>query len=220
MVKGTYCHRRLQLLVIRHWDDLDTIRSTVDLVEVDSGQQSTAHIDHCPRCSTSSPDKPLQRIQATARSCARYRLSWRHVSFSLIFDWLEIITLGQTLVGQRVITIRAVFWCKITPKANTTSFARTHNTKQNTACCATVRLRRAVTAYSLDQSYRYMVTANAMTVKPGFHYPSWRPELTGDRFPLPVNTGRVDGRAFPLAELTGRQHGPSTRVVETGLNTA
>jgi len=38
-------------------------------------------------------------------------------------------------------------------------------------------------------------------IKPGFHYPSWRPELTGDRFPLPVNTGRVDGRAFPLAEL-------------------
>jgi len=31
-------------------------------------------------------------------------------------------------------------------------------------------------------------------------------------------TGRVDGRAFPLAELTGRQHGPSTRLVETGLN--
>jgi len=41
-------------------------------------------------------------------------------------------------------------------------------------------------------------------VKPGFHYPSRRPELTGDRFPLPVNTGRVDGRAYPLAELTGR----------------
>jgi len=39
----------------------------------------------------------------------------------------------------------------------------------------------------------------------------------GDRFPLPVNTGRVDGCAFPLAELTGRQLGPSTRVVETGL---
>jgi len=38
--------------------------------------------------------------------------------------------------------------------------------------------------------------------------------LTGDRFPLPVNTGRVDGRAFPLAELTGRVDG---RVVETGL---
>ena len=26
-------------------------------------------------------------------------------------------------------------------------------------------------------------------VKP-VHYPSWRPELTGDRFPLPVNSGR------------------------------
>jgi len=36
-----------------------------------------------------------------------------------------------------------------------------------------------------------------------------RPELTGDRFPLPVNTGRVDGRAFPLAELRGRQLGYS-----------
>ena len=55
------------------------------------------------------------------------------------------------------------------------------------------------------------------TVKPSFHYLRWRPELTGDRFPLPVNTGRVDGRAFPLAELTGRQHGSSTRLVETGL---
>jgi len=29
-----------------------------------------------------------------------------------------------------------------------------------------------------------------------------RPELTGDWFPLPVNKGRVDGLAFPLAELT------------------
>jgi len=42
------------------------------------------------------------------------------------------------------------------------------------------------------------------------------PELTGDRFPLPINTGRVDWRVFPLAELTGRQHGPCWRVMETG----
>jgi len=42
----------------------------------------------------------------------------------------------------------------------------------------------------------------SLGLKPGFHYPSWRPELTGDRFLLPVNTGRVDWRAFPLAELT------------------
>ena len=51
-------------------------------------------------------------------------------------------------------------------------------------------------------------------VKPGFHYPSWRPELTS----------RVDGwqvsitvsHAFPLAT---RQLVPSTRVVETGNRT-
>jgi len=48
-------------------------------------------------------------------------------------------------------------------------------------------------------------------LKPGFHYPSWRSELTGDRFSLPVNTGRVDGRAFPLAELTD---GPCWRVMK------
>ena len=50
------------------------------------------------------------------------------------------------------------------------------------------------------------------TVKPGFHYPSWRPELTGKLVSIHVNTGR---RAFPLAELTGRVVGPSTRLVET-----
>ena len=59
--------------------------------------------------------------------------------------------------------------------------------------------------------YNFNVFANLMTyasVKPGFHYPSWRPELTArvDGWPVsfPVNTGRVDGRAFPLTELTGR----------------
>ena len=34
----------------------------------------------------------------------------------------------------------------------------------------------------------------SLAFKPGFHYPtvgSWRPELMGDRFPLPVNTGRT-----------------------------
>ena len=48
------------------------------------------------------------------------------------------------------------------------------------------------------------------SLKPGFHYPSWRPELTGDRV-----TG--DGRAFPLAELTGRGH-PSTRPLTQAVN--
>ena len=43
---------------------------------------------------------------------------------------------------------------------------------------------------------RPVVTAVNRTVKPGFHYLSWRPEITA----------RVDGwRAFPLAELTGNR---------------
>ena len=40
------------------------------------------------------------------------------------------------------------------------------------------------------------------TLKPGFHYPSWRPELTA----------RVDG--WPVS-IT-RQYGPCWRVMETG----
>ena len=58
--------------------------------------------------------------------------------------------------------------------------------------------------------------------KPGFHYPSWRPELTGDRFPLPVNTGRVDGPSTRLVETRAqwkpvtRQLGPFTRAVNSG----
>jgi len=49
----------------------------------------------------------------------------------------------------------------------------------------------------------------------GFHYPSWRPELTArvDGWPVSINTGRVDGWWKPVT----RQLGPSTRVVETAL---
>ena len=39
-------------------------------------------------------------------------------------------------------------------------------------------------------------------VKPGFHYPSWRPEL--------------DGPSTRLVETRARQHGPCWRVMETG----
>ena len=35
---------------------------------------------------------------------------------------------------------------------------------------------------------------NRRSLKPGFHYPSWRPELTGNRSVLPVNMGHVDAR--------------------------
>jgi len=47
------------------------------------------------------------------------------------------------------------------------------------------------TAYlHVDQLYSPF---SAYGLKPGFHYPSGWPELTGDRFPLPINTARVDG---------------------------
>jgi len=57
---------------------------------------------------------------------------------------------------------------------------------------------------------------HSISVKPGFHYPSWQPELRGDRFPLPVNMGRVDRPSTPLVETRIRQHGPCWRVMETG----
>ena len=55
-------------------------------------------------------------------------------------------------------------------------------------------------------------------LKPGFHYPSWRPKFTAwvDGWPVTITRQHVDGRAFPLAELTGLQHGPCWRVMETG----
>jgi len=58
-----------------------------------------------------------------------------------------------------------------------------------------------------------MVGALALIFKPGFHYSSWRPELTARVDGWPVSVTRQHGRAFPLAELTGRVDGPSTRVV-------
>ena len=55
---------------------------------------------------------------------------------------------------------------------------------------------------TMDDAYleRYP-TERTHVVKAGFHYPSWRPEVTArvDGWPvsitpnLPVNTGRVDG---------------------------
>ena len=52
----------------------------------------------------------------------------------------------------------------------------------------TALLARCVGAF--QTSTQRFTTTTVARVKPGFHYPSWRPELTGDRFPLPVNSGR------------------------------
>jgi len=56
-------------------------------------------------------------------------------------------------------------------------------------------------------SHKQTITAGSLSIIAKARFPL--PELTGDRFPLPVNTVRVDGRAFPLAELT---YGPCWTV--------
>jgi len=72
-------------------------------------------------------------------------------------------------------------------------------------------------ACTLSSTIEPAMQAQVTSLKPGFHYPNWWPELTaeltGDRFPLPVNMGSVDG----CAVSTSRVDGPSTPLVETGL---
>ena len=68
-------------------------------------------------------------------------------------------------------------------------------------------------------------------LKPSFHYPSWRPELTGDRFPLPVNSGSgnwvlvsaVDQKIFILSDVsdkaeTMQHHVHGKRLFKLSLN--
>ena len=53
-------------------------------------------------------------------------------------------------------------------------------------------------------------------VKPGFHYPSWRPKLTARVGGRPVSTSRVD-RSCWRPVLTGNgNRSPSTRTVNSG----
>jgi len=53
-------------------------------------------------------------------------------------------------------------------------------------------------------------------LKPGFHYPSWRLELTArvDWWPVSITRQR-DGPSTRLVETRARQHGPCWRVMET-----
>ena len=64
----------------------------------------------------------------------------------------------------------------------------------------------------------YRRVAFTSTVKPGFHYPSWRPELTARVDGWPVSVTRQHGPCWRARVFTSRVDGPSTRVVETGLN--
>jgi len=51
----------------------------------------------------------------------------------------------------------------------------------------TSKLERWITGHRGHRRNLRGTTVPLFRLKPGFHYPSWRPELTGDRFPLPVN---------------------------------
>jgi len=55
------------------------------------------------------------------------------------------------------------------------------------------------------------------SLKPGFHYPSWRPELTARVDGWPVSITRQHGQCWRARVSTSGVDGPSTRVVETGL---
>jgi len=54
------------------------------------------------------------------------------------------------------------------------------------------------------QSNRHCINYPMLSLKPGFHYPSWQPKLTGDRFPT------------RLVKMRARQHDPCWRIMETG----
>jgi len=55
-------------------------------------------------------------------------------------------------------------------------------------------------SYALCRAAQYLV-------KPGFHYPRWRPELTGDRFHGPCWRVIETGHPSTLVVISGRQLG-------------
>ena len=68
-----------------------------------------------------------------------------------------------------------------------------------------------------------LTSCSVMSVKPSFHYPSWRPQwpvsITLQQGPCwweRVSTSRVDGPSTRLVETRAHQHGPCWRVMETG----
>ena len=90
----------------------------------------------------------------------------------------------------------AVYSCKHWPRC-------ARSVVQQTGQRQTMLARSLPTPLSYYTHVIYTTWTRLQRLKPGFHYQSWRPELTA----------RVDG--WPV--FITRQHGPSTRVVETGL---
>jgi len=65
------------------------------------------------------------------------------------------------------------------------------------------------------------INRQSRTLKPSFHYPSWRPELTAWVDGWPVSITRQHGLCWRVRVSTSRVDGPSTRpvcwqVMETG----
>ena len=61
--------------------------------------------------------------------------------------------------------------------------------------------------------------ASTRSLKPGFHYPSWRPELTARVDGWPVSITRKHGPCWRARVSTSRVDGPSTRPVLTVMET-
>ena len=72
----------------------------------------------------------------------------------------------------------------------------------------------AITKYAAGPPYS---VKSQSQIKPGFHYPSWRPEWTARVDGWPVSITRQHGPCWRARVSTSRVDGPSTRVVETGL---
>ena len=85
--------------------------------------------------------------------------------------------------------------------------------------CIQIRIRINPKIYSIGswpKIYDSVRFGSYLLIKPGFHYPSWRPELTARVDGWPVSISRVDGPSTRLMETRARQHGPCWRVMETG----
>jgi len=100
--------------------------------------------------------------------------------------------------------------------------------------CVTCVLSGTLKLYSLTHSlthcWWHQEKHLTKLLKPGFHYTSWRPELTArvDGWPVSItrqhgpwwrahiSTSRVDGPSTWLVETRAHQHDPCWRVMETG----
>jgi len=67
-----------------------------------------------------------------------------------------------------------------------------------------------------DKQASYLTGRRWMGFKPGFHYPSWRPELTARVDGWPVFITREHGPCWRARVSTSRVDGPLTRAVNSG----